>query len=335
MEYRIIVDPDRLRQAAQRFETEAEEIRNATRQVRLKWRGVDYEARLRSGIDGRVHAAIQTGEGVAVGAETMARLLRRAANAFEQADELAVDSLEVIFSLARKIESELAEVRWDDVAVAATEAGGSAVDVLGVMGVVSTLTGLVVGVPLAVAKNYVLEPDDTTYDTIETIVDVGSTLAFGAALTALITPAVGAAIIGGGSAIASSLGFAGAAAAIGGLGAATVATGGVALLLVGAIVVFNYWEIEQLGGKTLRDATVDGLYGAANWTGDAITDGYATTCNAAQSIPRAIEALYPRVFPIPRIPPALSAIDRIVSPIVDSITEAAAGVGQLFGFASA
>lgn len=96
MDYRIWVDPDKLRMAAKEFETGAETVRNASRRMRQKWHRVDYEARSRSGLDGRVEDALTRAETMATEADARAQFLVRVAGDFEKADQGGVLDCEPI-----------------------------------------------------------------------------------------------------------------------------------------------------------------------------------------------------------------------------------------------
>ena len=50
MDYRIQVDPDKLRTAARAFQMAADDIRKASRRAGQRWRRVEYDARSRSGL---------------------------------------------------------------------------------------------------------------------------------------------------------------------------------------------------------------------------------------------------------------------------------------------
>jgi uncharacterized protein YukE len=90
---RIVVDPDQLRGFAQQLRSVGSEMHGVASKVGSVANGLDWEARVRLGVDSQVNKARNQANALASGADELARYLDSKANGFQDADQQGIGAL--------------------------------------------------------------------------------------------------------------------------------------------------------------------------------------------------------------------------------------------------
>jgi len=90
---RIIVIPEQLRSFSNQWQQTASGLHSIEGRLTNAWNGLDWEARQKAGVEGRVYQARSQANALANQAEAFARYLQSKANTFEEADRQGVNAL--------------------------------------------------------------------------------------------------------------------------------------------------------------------------------------------------------------------------------------------------